>query len=89
MLAKPFYSLLALGGLVSSALADFGLTTSGTTWTVDTNAGLVFSGEQINPDFNTFDDSIHQTVNSANGDVTSLLYNGIQVWLPTHLHHVD
>jgi hypothetical protein len=45
MLAKSFYTILALGGLVSSALADFRLTTSGTTWTVDTNAGLIFSGE--------------------------------------------
>ncbi|KZV73568.1 polysaccharide lyase family 4 protein [Peniophora sp. CONT] len=55
----PLVSLL----LVSAAplvSAGFGLTTSGTKWTIDTNAGLVF------------------TVQSSNGDITSIKYNGVE-----------
>ncbi|VDC03975.1 unnamed protein product [Peniophora sp. CBMAI 1063] len=55
----PILSLL----LVSAAplvSAGFGLTTSGTKWTVDTNAGLTF------------------TVQSTNGDIVSIKYNGVE-----------
>ncbi|KZV67693.1 polysaccharide lyase family 4 protein [Peniophora sp. CONT] len=49
--------------LLASAVpfvSGFGLTTSGTLWTVDTSGGLVF------------------TIQSSNGDVTSLKYNGVE-----------
>lgn len=45
MLTRSFQALVALSTLVAPAFAAFGLTTSGTKWTVDTNAGLVFTGE--------------------------------------------
>ncbi|KAI8309818.1 Rhamnogalacturonate lyase A [Colletotrichum sp. SAR11_59] len=57
-----YISLLAsLASLWGTADAAFGLATgNSTTYTVDTNGGLVFE------------------VNKANGDITSLLYNGVE-----------
>ncbi|KAK1718190.1 rhamnogalacturonase B [Colletotrichum acutatum] len=52
--------LACASGLFGAALGDFGLTTSDSTYTIDTNGGLVFE------------------VNRTNGDITSLLYNGVQ-----------
>ncbi|KAK1491474.1 rhamnogalacturonase B [Colletotrichum cuscutae] len=46
--------------LVRTAFGDFDLTTSDSTYTIDTNGGLVFE------------------VNRPNGDITSLLYDGVQ-----------
>lgn len=42
---KSLKSLLPLVALVTPTFAAFGLTESGNSWTVDTNAGLVFTGE--------------------------------------------
>ncbi|KAF9457557.1 polysaccharide lyase family 4 protein [Collybia nuda] len=56
--------------LISSAAAAFGLTTSGSSFIVDTDGGLVF------------------TVNSSNGDVTSMKFNGIEaraLFLRSHI----
>ncbi|KAJ7600965.1 Rhamnogalacturonase B, N-terminal-domain-containing protein [Mycena floridula] len=56
-----FFAILGLTlKLVPSALAAFGVTTSGSNMAVDSGAGLV------------------TTINTANGDITSLLFNGKQ-----------
>ncbi|KAG7039202.1 rhamnogalacturonase B [Colletotrichum scovillei] len=52
--------LACASGLLGTVSGDFGLTTSDTSYTIDTNGGLVFE------------------VNRTNGDITSLLYNGVQ-----------
>lgn len=44
LLQKSFKALTALAAFVSPAFAAFGVTVSGTKWTVDTNAGLTFTG---------------------------------------------
>lgn len=38
-------TLVSIAILAVPAFAAFGITASGTKWTVDTNAGLVFTGE--------------------------------------------
>ena len=45
LLNKTLKALLPLVALVTPSLAAFGLTESGNSWTVDTNAGLVFTGK--------------------------------------------
>lgn len=45
LLNKSLKALLPLVALVTPTFAAFGLTESGNSWTVDTNAGLVFTGE--------------------------------------------
>ncbi|KAI0756084.1 polysaccharide lyase family 4 protein [Daedaleopsis nitida] len=60
LLTKSLQAVLSLAVLVTPAFAAFGLTTSGSSWTVDTDGGLVF------------------TVNSANADITSLKFNGVE-----------
>ncbi|KAJ7869982.1 polysaccharide lyase family 4 protein [Mycena leptocephala] len=52
--------LAYLVALSAPLVSGFGLTVSGTLWTVQTDGGLVF------------------TVQSTNGDITSMIYNGIQ-----------
>ncbi|KAK1757944.1 rhamnogalacturonase B [Echria macrotheca] len=51
---------LAMFGLGGGVQAAFGLTSKGNSYSVDTNAGLVFD------------------VSKTTGDITSLLYNGVQ-----------
>ena len=44
LLNKALRALLPIVALVTPTFAAFGITTSGSSWTVDTNAGLVFTG---------------------------------------------
>ncbi|RPD69393.1 polysaccharide lyase family 4 protein [Lentinus tigrinus ALCF2SS1-7] len=60
LLNKAFRALLPIVALAAPAFAAFGITTSGSSWTVDTAGGLVF------------------TINSSNGDITSMKFNGIE-----------
>ncbi|KAI0714553.1 polysaccharide lyase family 4 protein [Earliella scabrosa] len=50
LLNKTLKALLPLVALVTPSLAAFGLTESGNSWTVDTNAGLVFTVERTSGD---------------------------------------
>ncbi|OHF00888.1 rhamnogalacturonase B [Colletotrichum orchidophilum] len=63
--------LTCVAGLWGTASADFGLTTSNTSYTVDTNGGLVFK------------------VDRANGDITSLIYNGVQYQETTKMSQIN
>ncbi|KAJ7347509.1 polysaccharide lyase family 4 protein, partial [Mycena albidolilacea] len=65
MLGRALSLLTSVFALSVPLVSGFGLTASGTLWTVTTDGGLVF------------------TVQSTNGDITSLLYNGIQAQDPT------
>ncbi|KAK4213772.1 rhamnogalacturonase B [Rhypophila decipiens] len=55
-----FLFLAAVPFVAHSVHAAFGLTSKGNSFSVDTNAGLIFE------------------VSKSNGDITSLLYNGVQ-----------
>jgi rhamnogalacturonan endolyase len=70
--------LLLVAAAAAPLVAGFGISVSGSTWTVDTSGGLVFSSEC---DGRTYphSSSITLPVNSANGDVTSMKYNGVEV----------
>ncbi|KAK1675343.1 rhamnogalacturonase B [Colletotrichum godetiae] len=63
----PLGFLACVAGLSGTAFADFGLTTSDSTYTIDTSGGLIF---EVNREADG--------ESSTNGDITSLLYNGVQ-----------
>ncbi|KAF6786159.1 rhamnogalacturonase b [Colletotrichum sojae] len=63
--------LAGLASLAGTADAAFGLTTTDTTFKVDTNGGLVFE------------------VSKTTGDVTSLLYNGVQYQGTTKMSQIN
>ncbi|KAF7346160.1 putative rhamnogalacturonate lyase A [Mycena sanguinolenta] len=76
---KFFCSSLAILALLPSAFAAFGVTTSGSNMVVDSGAGLVTtSGLKIHT---TSEETelAHPPVNTANGDITSMLFNGKQL----------
>ncbi len=61
-------------GCLSSAFASFGVTTSGTKMLVDSGGGLVTTSERSSL---FLQNGIHLlTVNTSNGDIISLDYNG-------------
>jgi len=75
-----FLSLVAAALHVGSTFG-FGLTESGNNLVVQTDAGLVFIGEGVVP-YSTrqlSECSRASVVNKANGDMTSIIYNGVQI----------
>jgi hypothetical protein len=81
-------ALVQTSFFITSAFAAFGLTESGNTYTVDTNAGLVFKGvfaPSVEPDGRVL--ILLLAVDKTNGDITSMVYNGIEVRLLIHAFH--
>lgn len=68
---------------ITGTFAAFGLTESGNIYTVDTDAGLVFKGvpDQLISFGDPIKSRISPTVDRTNGDVTSMVFNGIEVSL--------
>ncbi|KAI0801488.1 polysaccharide lyase family 4 protein [Fomes fomentarius] len=78
LLNKSLKALLPLVALVTPTFAAFGLTESGNSWTVDTNAGLVFTVDKTNADITSLkfngieaqDSSKHSQISSGLGSAT-------------------
>ena len=67
---------------ITGAFAAFGLTESGNTYTVDTDGGLVFKSTSLHNQYLPFIESNESlTVDKTTGDVTSMVFNGIEVGL--------
>lgn len=77
MLLRSVFVSLAL--FLSPAFATFGVTVSGRSLTVDTDGGLVFTGMSSAHAFRSrYQLPSTLLVNSLNGDITSLKFNGVE-----------
>jgi rhamnogalacturonan endolyase len=79
---------LVLSGVVAPALAAFGVTVSGNSLIVDTAGGLVFTGTPVFNMHTHEPKSLFCIVEQTSGDITSMLYNGIQAQDQTKRSHI-
>ena len=90
---QPFKVLFLLVALtVTPTFAAFGLSESGNSWTVDTNAGLVFTGELYDTATMVSQRDVHIDVmflvDKTNADITSLKFNGIEAQDSSKRSHI-
>lgn len=73
---------------ITGAFAAFGLTESGNIYTVDTDGGLVFKSTSLHDQFMNFVELNREllVVDKTTGDVTSMVFNGIEVGLTPFLY---
>jgi rhamnogalacturonan endolyase len=76
--------------LLAPALADFGITTSGSDMLVDTGGGLVVTGmrvqSRLGPRLLII---VFTIVNTGSGDITSIDYNGVELQDQSKFTHLS
>ena len=88
MFHRAFALLGAASLLFVPIVRGFGVTVSGTKFIIDTSGGLVFTGEQYSHLMFVFHGLLSSVVESTSGDITSLVYNGVETQATDKHSHI-